>query len=145
MRSGVRDMLSFSNLAVNMYEYRYVLAAHACTYANGQPWTGARFLIGSPPAKVVLIPRCSPFLYARFYALSSGINSASFPVLIRLFTRLPSDPRRIIWRRRFQLNLPPLTDYTGTNSLYVPPWKYSEITTFFSVKAFANHHTTHVS
>ncbi len=34
-------------------------------------------------------------LYARFYALFSGINVAMFPVLIRLFTRLPPGSRRI--------------------------------------------------
>ncbi len=46
---------------------------------------------------------------------------------------------------RFELSLPPSTDYTVTNSLCVPLWKCSEITALFSVKIFANHHTTHAS
>ncbi len=34
------------------------------------------------------------FVYT-FYGLSSGINAATFPILIRLFTRLPPGSRRI--------------------------------------------------
>ncbi len=41
-----------------------VLAAHACTNANGQPWTGARFPIGSPHLPIMSITRCSCVLYA---------------------------------------------------------------------------------
>ncbi len=74
-----------------------VLPALACTNTNGQPWTGARFPIGSPPATNYIDSTLLACFVCTFYALSSGINAATFPVLTRLFTRLPPGSRRINW------------------------------------------------
>ncbi len=49
----------------------------------------------APPATNDIDSTLLAFLYALFYALSFGINAATFPVLIRLFTRLPPGSRRI--------------------------------------------------
>ncbi len=71
---------------------------HACTNANGQPRTGARFPTGSPQLPIVLIPRWSRV----FYAFSSGINAATFPVLTRLFIHLPPgwQKKLVCWKYR---------------------------------------------
>ncbi len=49
-----------------------------------------------PPATNDIDSTLLACLYALFYALSSGINTATFPALTWLFTRLPPGSRRII-------------------------------------------------
>ncbi len=44
---------------VLMMHHRCALAAYAYTNANGQPWTAARFPIGSPQLPMILALRCS--------------------------------------------------------------------------------------
>ncbi len=48
-----------------------------------------------PRLPMTLIPRCSSACMHLYYSLFSAINAATFPVLIRLFTRLPPGSRPI--------------------------------------------------
>ncbi len=88
-------LIDFSPFAVFTYarEGRYVLAAHAWTNANGQPWTGACSRIGSPSYQIYLFHDarvfCVRFLcaflwnkrgyvpcpYSTFYSSTSGVKT----------------------------------------------------------------------
>ncbi len=81
---------------VNVLTYAWgegwcVLAAYACTKANGRPWTAARFPIGSSPATNDI----NLTLIAWLHTLSSVTSAVILSALVWSFTRLPPGPRRI--------------------------------------------------
>ncbi len=112
-------MYWYVSLFTYVWEGWCILAAYACTKANGQPWTAARFPIGSPSYQWRRFHAARVFV-CTFYALSSVINAAILSSLILPFTRLPPGSRRI------RINVKFLRRLGGFHSF----WLHEETVTF---------------